>query len=241
MPASRCSPTVRVGCCGFAGAQADYFATFNAVEINSSFYQLPRRETAARWRAAAPPGFIFTMKAWQVITHPATSPTYRRTTLEPADREHAGHFGFNATIRWAWDETFAIAEALDAAVVVFQCPASFRSTPENIRRLTQFFERAKRGRFFFGWEPRGDWPAELVARLCRDLDLVHVVDPFQQLPAYQARIRYYRLHGLTGVRHRFSDEELRRLRGWCRGRQPTYCFFNTLAARQDAKRFLRLL
>jgi hypothetical protein len=28
------------------------------------------------------------------------------------------------------------------------------------------------------WEPRGPWPPELVLELCRELDLVHVVDPF---------------------------------------------------------------
>src|SRR5437867_7139549 len=103
-------------------AQQRYFQTFPCVEIDSSFYQLPRLETAERWRTAAPDGFEFSMKAWQVITHPASSPTYKRTRLDPGDREHCGHFGFNATIRWAWDETFKIATALRATLVLFQSP-----------------------------------------------------------------------------------------------------------------------
>jgi uncharacterized protein YecE (DUF72 family) len=221
-------------------AQEKYFQTFSCVEINSSFYQLPRVETAERWRAAAPKDFQFSMKAWQVITHCATSPTYKRTRIDPRDREHCGHFGFNPTIRWAWDETFAIATALQAVLVLFQCPASFRPTRENVANLEKFFERAKRGRFHMGWEPRGDWDAELIGRLCRDLDLIHVVDPFQSAPAIPAKLRYYRLHGLAGARHRYSHEQLRQLQQFCAGRTPTYCLFNNLGMIKDAERFARM-
>ncbi len=231
----------RVGCCGFALAQEKYFQTFSCVEINTSFYQLPKVATAARWRAAAPPGFVFTMKAWQVITHAATSPTYQRTRIEASDLEHCGHFGFNPTIRWAWNETFTIAKTLGAELVLFQCPVSFRPTKENLRQLRAFFERAKRGRWHMGWEPRGAWPAELVAELCRELDLIHVVDPLQSPAARTGKIRYYRLHGTTGARHRYMDEELHRLRELCLGQPPTYCFFNNVAMATDARRFAKLV
>src|SRR5882672_431040 len=164
-------------------AQEKYYRTFSCVEIDSSFYQLPKLETVARWRAAATPGFQFALKAWQVITHSAASPTYKRTRLDARDREHCGSFGFNPTIRWAWDETFAVAKELGAFLVLFQCSASFRQTKQNIAGLKRFFERAKRGKLLFGWEPRGEWDAELVASLCKELDLIHVVDPFQSQPA----------------------------------------------------------
>ena len=111
-----------------------------------------RVETVARWRAAAPPGFSFSLKAWQVITHPGHQPDLCAHRLDPRDREHCGRFG-QPTIRWAWDQTFAVATALGATLVLFQCPASFYPTKENLARLRQFFERAKRGRFAMGWEP----------------------------------------------------------------------------------------
>ncbi|NQU09551.1 DUF72 domain-containing protein, partial [bacterium] len=41
---------LRVGCCGFALAQARYFNAFSCVEISTSFYQLPQPATAERWR-----------------------------------------------------------------------------------------------------------------------------------------------------------------------------------------------
>lgn len=232
------STSIHVGCCGFARAQADYFAAFRCVEIDTSFYNLPKLETAAKWRAAAPDGFQFAMKAWQVITHPTDSPTYKRTRLDARDRAYCGGFGFNPTIRWAWDETFQVAKTIGAFLVLFQCPASFRPNKENVARLRQFFERAKRGKFALGWEPRGAWDTGLVAELCRDLDLIHVVDPFQSAPACRARFRYYRLHGVTGRGHRFTAAELEKLQQTCAGeRTPAYCLFNNTAMAADAARF----
>jgi uncharacterized protein YecE (DUF72 family) len=222
-------------------AQEKYFRTFSCVEIASSFYQLPKLATAEAWRAAAPANFVFAMKAWQVITHLATSPTYKRTRLDPRDREYCGDFGFNPTVRWAWSETFAVAKALNAALVLFQCPVRFRPTNQNVDRLKQFFEHAKRGKFSMGWEPRGEWPAELVAKLCRELDLIHVVDPFKGLPAAPGIIRYYRLHGVTGARHKFTAPELKQLKEWSTGRPPTYCVFNNIGMLADAQRFAKLV
>jgi uncharacterized protein YecE (DUF72 family) len=237
----RSRSTILTGCCGFAGAQPDYYRTFSCVEIDSTFYRLPKLATAARWRAAAPADFQFTLKAWQVITHRASSPTYKRTPLDDHDRRHCGHFGFNATIRWAWEQTFAVAQALRAPVVLFQCPASFTPTAEHLANFRRFFEKAKRGHCQFAWEPRGPWDRDTIAGLCRELDLIHVVDPFQTQPAHTGKLQYFRLHGITGPRHRYSDTELRQLRDYCRARPFTYCFFNTRRMADDARRFRDLL
>src|SRR5712671_4158352 len=121
-------------------AQQKYFQSFPCVEIDSSFYQLPKVATVAGWRAAAPAGFQFALKAWQVITHRASSPTYKRTRLDTHDQQHCGNFGFNATIRWAWDETYRVAQELGASLVLFQCPASFTPTTEHVKNLKCFFE-----------------------------------------------------------------------------------------------------
>jgi uncharacterized protein YecE (DUF72 family) len=233
--------TIQTGCCGFSLAQAKYVQTFSCVEIATSFYNLPKLETAARWKASAPAGFQFALKAWQAITHRASSPTYKRTRIPASDLEHCGHFGFNPTIRWAWDETFAVAKELDAVLVLFQCAASFRPNPNNLAALRKFFERAKRGRFQMGWEPRGEWDAELVAELCAELDLIHVVDPFQTRLARPGKTQYFRLHGIGGARHRYTDEELQRLRGFCAEGKKTYCMFNNIAMAADAQRFMRLV
>lgn len=46
-----------------------YAGEFSTVEINASFYRLPKPETVARWCEATPPGFRFAIKLWRRITH----------------------------------------------------------------------------------------------------------------------------------------------------------------------------
>ena len=71
-------PQIKVGCCGFSMAQQDYFQRYHLIEIQQTFYQPPQLRTAEKWRASAPRQFEFTLKAWQLITHEPSSPTYRR-------------------------------------------------------------------------------------------------------------------------------------------------------------------
>ena len=56
---------------------------FSLVEVEQTFYKLPLVKTAERWRAEAPRGFEFSIKAWQALTHLPTSPTWRRSDLKP--------------------------------------------------------------------------------------------------------------------------------------------------------------
>ena len=46
-----------------------YCRTFDTVEVNSSFYHLPRFSTFERWRDLTPEGFVFSVKASRYITH----------------------------------------------------------------------------------------------------------------------------------------------------------------------------
>jgi uncharacterized protein YecE (DUF72 family) len=119
---------VKVGCCGFPGSRKGYFRKFKLVEVQQTFYKMPRLETAQRWRQEAPAGFEFTLKAWQLITHPITSPTYRKAGIK-VPQSVGGHYGFfrpSDEVRQAWEETRRFAQALEAKVILFQCPASFK-------------------------------------------------------------------------------------------------------------------
>lgn len=42
---------------------------FNSLEVNSSFYKIPRLETVQRWSEEVTAGFRFTFKLWRGITH----------------------------------------------------------------------------------------------------------------------------------------------------------------------------
>jgi uncharacterized protein YecE (DUF72 family) len=46
-----------------------YARTFPTVEVNATFYRLPRRETVERWAATVPRGFVLTLKASRYVTH----------------------------------------------------------------------------------------------------------------------------------------------------------------------------
>ncbi len=241
---------VKVGCCGFPMGKAEYYRRFPVVEIQQSFYNLPRIQTAERWRQEAltlldrtgQPDFEFTLKAWQLITHEPSSPTYRRLrkAIPDVEKHLCGSFRPTEQVLKAWTETAAVARAMGARVVIFQCPSRFSPTPEHLGNLRKFFESADRTGFVMGWEPRGEWPPDLVQGLCKELDLVHVVDPLKQLPESEG-LRYFRLHGVTGYRYLHTDEELQALSRHCATGLPTYVLFNNQFMGEDALRFQTLL
>jgi len=233
---------IRVGCCGWPVARARYVEVFDLVEVQETFYNLPRPGTAERWRAAVPAGFEFVLKAPQLITHEPSSPTYRRlrTPLPAARRARYGAFKPTPEVHAAWEATRALAGTLGTRVVLFQCPASFTPTALHRRNLTRFFETVERGELRFAWEPRGDWSDAEVSELCRRLDLIHCVDPFQRRPLWGTPA-YFRLHGKGGYRYRYTDADLEELRALTREAGAAYVLFNNLAMWDDARRFRALV
>lgn len=229
-----------IGCCGFPKARALYFRTFRAVEVQQTFYDPPQPKTLRRWREEAGPGFVFALKAWQLVTHPASSPTYRRLRrpLAPAERPMAGMFQPTPVVERGWAATVEAAQALGAAVVLLQCPASFTPTPEHLRNLESFLDRIGEVPFRIAWEPRGDWPAETVRRICERYGLIHAVDPLACPPATEG-IAYFRLHGRTGYGYRYTDEDLRALWDLCQRFREAFVFFNNVSMWEDALRFQR--
>ena len=234
---------VKIGCCGLRLARAEYFSRFRVVEVQHTFYQPPKLETLRRWREEAPPEFEFTLKAWQLITHEGRSPTYRRIKREltEEERETCGAFRPTEIVREGWAVTRDCAEALGAARILFQCPARFTPTDEHVGDMRRFFKSVERGSFVFLWEPRGAaWRPELISELCRELDLVHVVDPFAARTATPG-VRYYRLHGRGGFRYEYEEDELRELYAMLPRGATSYVLFNNVRMVQDAAKFQRVV
>ena len=223
-------------------SQSSYVQQFPLLEVQHTFYDPPDDTLLRRWRMSVPPDFEFTMKAWQLVTHEASSPTYRRLKHPVAmdDRAQLGAFRMTGPVLQAWERTLECARLLRATGVLLQCPRSFRPTADNVTRLRKFVQQVQRPEGRLLWEPRGDWPDALVVELCRDLDLIHVVDPMQR-ETMTPEHTYYRLHGTTGSRHTHTDYELRHLRDLVDGRPSPHVLFNNLPRVSDARRFLRLL
>lgn len=232
-----------VGCCGWTEAQARYALDFPTIELQTTFYQPPTDAVAKRWKSQAPPAFRFCLKAWQLITHTPSSPTYRRlkSAIGATERDLYGSFQPTDQVSLAWERTRHIAGILEAAVIVFQCPKSFLPTRGNIRNLTRFFHDADRDNRLFAWEPRGDdWRPEQIQDICAECNLIHCVDPFESESVFGQTL-YWRLHGRTGYRYQYTDEDLSELQTKLHAHThlpgPHYIMFNNIYSRQDAQRF----
>ena len=227
-------------------AIADYPLYFPVVEIQHTFYEPPRDDLMRGWLAQTPPSLEYTMKVWQLVTHAANSPTYRKMKRGLARGDEPGSFRDSSAVQEGWRRSVECARLLRATGMLFQCPASFTPTDENVRSMRRFFERIERPPARLLWEPRGGaWvqKRELALSLCRDLDLVHVVDPFVTVPEPGHPV-YWRLHGIGGPRHTYTDRQLEQLRDMLRrveAPDSQYVMFNNLPRIGDAKRFAKLV
>jgi len=244
---------IKAGCCGFGlkGGVKAYYKSFEVVELQSTFYKLPRIETAQKWRRDAPQDFEFVVKAWQAITHPLSSPTWKRGEVIPDEQAGSqyGHLRPTASNLDSWERTLEICEQLDSRVCVVQCPPSFELNRSNVANMRRFFGRIPRDRLDLAWEPRHrSWhnKPKVVRKLCNELRLVHVVDLLKREPQSTGHISYIRLHGLPAelsYRYSYTDRDLKLLlqkvttldTNW------TYVLFNNVTMANDCIQFKELL
>lgn len=233
---------VKIGTCGFRYTKEEYVKLLSCVEIQHTFYQPPQIKTLEKWRQEIPDDFEFTLKAWQLITHESRSPTYKRLKKKLTEKElaDAGSFKPTPIVNEALETTLACAKALKARTILFQCPASFKPTEENIENLRTFFSNIKRGKLNFCWEPRGVWDDEVVKALCEELDLWHVVDPLVKRTVTPKNC-YFRLHGIGGWRYKYEDGELEELASILPDKRLSYVFFNNNEMTDDAVRFMKII
>jgi uncharacterized protein YecE (DUF72 family) len=92
---------------------AYYAASFSTVEINNTFYRMPKREVLARWASTVPAHFRFVIKASKRITHDAKL------------RDEGG------SIAYLYRQLDALGDKLGC--VLFQCPKSLCKDPELLR------------------------------------------------------------------------------------------------------------
>ncbi len=234
---------IAVGTCGFHVTKERYAKLFSCVEIQHTFYQPPQIKTLERWRAEVPETFEFAVKAWQLITHEAKSPTYKRLKKKLTDEEltQTGRFQPTEIVKEAWETTLACAEALRAKTILFQCPASFKPYEENLANLENFFSTVKRGKLNFAFEPRGDaWTDKIIKDVCKKFDLWHTVDPFSRITTTPDKI-YYRLHGRGGWRYKYEPDELEELAALLPKNKTAYVFFNNIQMTEDALVFQEMV
>ncbi|BBG65603.1 hypothetical protein NNO_0900 [Hydrogenimonas sp.] len=167
-----------------------YNKEFSTVEMNSTFYHLPRLKTAEHWFELSPEDFLFSLKAYRGITH------YRK-------------------LRECKDELYRYLHLIKPlkpklGAVLFQLPPSL-----HIDRalLEDFFKTLPPG-YRFVMEFRHDsWLNEDIFNLMKSYNVALCINDFgrRKMPMeLTADFGYIRLHGPTGrYGGSYSDEELK--------------------------------
>lgn len=233
---------IKVGCCGFAVSKKIYFKHLSLVEIQQTFYQPPKLETGRKWREEAPENFEFTLKAWQLITHDPSSPTYRRLKIKIKEEQKKNYGFFKNTdeVKEAWQATKEFAKALGTKIIVFQCPASFTPSDENVKNIKSFFNRIDRDGLIFIWEPRGQWGMDQIERICKELELSPCIDIFNSNPP-KGDLLYLRLHGKTGYRYKYSNDDLIKIKRIAELYPQSYILFNNIYMYEDSLKMVKIL
>lgn len=242
------SGSIHVGCAGFGpGRPVRSYNSLDVVELLQTFIHPPRKATLRRWRAAAPRGLGFVVRAWQLVTHEPSSPSYRQLPKAlPAPFslpvQGTGHLRDNAPVRRALELTLDVAAELHADAILFETPTSFTPTATHRRALTRFFERCPRSEQLLIWQPTGLWNLDEVVAMCRDLKLTPAWDPLihpeQPVPSRLPSV-YLRPLGLGGLR-RLGEAQLASLCDRLAG-TTTYCVFGAPGLLDEARRLRRMV
>jgi uncharacterized protein YecE (DUF72 family) len=189
-----------------------YASLFDTVEINTTFYRLPRKDAVAGWVEATPAEFVFAVKASRYLTH------IRRL----ADLEQG--------VRRFYERLEPLLRSRKLGPVLWQLPATFR---RNDERLAAALGRLPAGRHCFEFRHASWFAPDVYAILRRHQAALVIGDhperSFQthELTADWTFVRFH--HGRRGRDGNYSDRELetwaRRIAQW-RRRVDVYAYFN---------------
>jgi uncharacterized protein YecE (DUF72 family) len=190
-----------------------YAEMFSTVEVNATFYRLPRRSTVAAWAARTPADFRFAIKVSRYLTH------VKRLT------------GIREGCERLLSRIDPLLESGRLEALLWQLPESF---PRDDARLEAALERLPGGmRHCFEFR-HSSWFEAPVLRLLQDAGAALVIgdDPSRpfQLHRLTTDLAYVRFHrGRRGRRGNYSQTELsewcERLRAWSR-RADVLAYFN---------------
>jgi uncharacterized protein YecE (DUF72 family) len=191
----------------------DFYAQhFDTVEVNATFYRLPRENAVANWVRESPPDFLLTVKMSRYVTH------IKRLRDLPPSLEL-----FYSRIR-------PLVGSPKFGPMLWQLPGTFHRDDD---RLAQALELLPAGRHCFEFRHES-WFADEVYALLRSHGVALVIGdtptrPFQthELTADWTFIRFH--HGTRGRHSNYSARELeewaKRIEAWEK-RVDVYAYFN---------------
>jgi len=191
----------------------DYYAQhLDTVEINATFYRLPRETAVANWVRETPPDFLFAVKMSRYLTH------IKRLRDLPPSLEL-----FYGRIR-------PLVETTKFGPVLWQLPANFR---RDEARLSEALAQLPAGRHCFEFRHES-WFVDGVYELLRSYGAALVIGDTPTRP-FQVHVlttdwTFIRFHqGTRGHNSNYSDRELgewaQRIEPWA-GQGDVYVYFN---------------
>ena len=180
-----------------------YAGRYPTVEINNTFYRLPKEHVIREWAAQVPAGFTFAIKASMRITHHAR--------LKPESA---------SAVKFLLDNTAALGDRLGP--VLFQLPPNMQKDTERLKTFLGTLPRDRRFTMEFRHE---SWFDEDVLSALREHDValcVSEAEDFACPVACTASWGYLRLH-----RKDYTAEALGRWAATARAQQWTdaYVYF----------------
>jgi uncharacterized protein YecE (DUF72 family) len=222
--------TVRVGCSGWNYASwkdefydgrparlwlGHYAEHFETVEINNTFYRLPKRDAVAAWERTAPPGFTFAVKTSRYLTH-----IKRLRDLGPG-------------LERFYERIEPLRTSPKLGPLLWQLPPNFQRDDERLAAALARLDRTPERHCFEFRHP--SWFADDVYALLEEHGVALVIADRPEIRSFQAHrftaawtfVRFH--YGSRGRRGNYSETELRewagRLRAWS-AEVDVFAYFN---------------
>ncbi len=206
-----------------------YSDRFTTVEINTTFYHLPKETTVRNWEVQVNKQFLFSVKASQYITH--------RKRLKDCKE----------SVELFLNRVQFLEKHLGP--ILFQLPPSFRYNPERLEEFLGYLPKKKRYAMEFRHE---SWFHDELYALLRRHDIGLCITDLggkQSPEEVTSDFTYIRLHGPKKVyTGSYSAKQLtswsHKIANWCKQGITTYCYFDNDDkgyAVQDALKLKKML
>jgi len=220
-----------------SGKWLEYYAEhFDTVELNNTFYHLPRPATFANWHQRTPENFLFSVKGSRFISHILKLNGARESCL-PAGRP----------LQNLLKNARELKEKLGP--VLFQLPPNFSGDRERLEKFLKILPKGQRFAFEFR---HPSWFGAEVYHLLEKSGSALVISDTPQYPLVfevTADFVYVRLHGHQQLyASKYSSDELKqwaaKIKNWQKDGLDVFVYFDNDAnahAIQNAKELKTLV
>jgi len=202
-----------------------YSKLFSFVEVNTTFYRIPRLATVRSWRVRTPRDFSFSVKCNRTATHVHA--------LKPVGEV------FDVLRRM-----LAICRILRSDMLVLQTPPNLRVDGSKVEEVSRILRNLDSGSIQAFWEVNAPMNGGSRRRLENEMlerGITPVVDLSRQDPPEGAKILYSRLFSSGGLE--YTDSQIRAIHEKISrsGAEKVVLAFHGVRMYKDASRYLEFI